>query len=83
LGPSIDPFLTFERWLDHLDACGLDATGASPDHYYLKVWQQGQIITAQVASGGQHQGGIAMFYCGEKAITAGYVLRRAGVSASP
>ena len=82
LGPSIDPFLTFERWLDHLDACGLDASGASPARYYLTVWQQGQMLSAQVTLGGEQQGGISMFYCGEKTINARYVLRRAGGSAN-
>lgn len=76
LGPAVDPFLTFEKWLAHFDNCGLDATGASPDNYYLTVWQQGQMLSAQVALGAEHQGGISMFYCGEKTINARYVIRR-------
>ena len=80
LPPSVDPYLTFENWLDHLDACGLDATGASPDSYYLTVAQQGQILSAQVVLGAAHQGGISLLNSREKSITARFVIRRTDVS---
>jgi hypothetical protein len=76
LAQAVDPFLTFERWLNHLDSCGCDASGGSPDHYYLTVWQQGQMLSAQVAFGGEHQGSVSMFYCGEKTINVRYVVKR-------
>lgn len=80
LPPSVDPYVAFERWLAHFDACGLDATGVSSHNYYLTAWQQGQILTAQVASGGEHQGGISLLHAGETSISARYLVRRADVS---
>ena len=82
LPPFGNPYPIFEKWLAHFDACGLDATGASRSNYHLTVWQQGQMLSAQVAVGAENQGGISLLHAGEKSITARYVIRRS-VSDNP
>jgi hypothetical protein len=77
LPATADLYLTFERWLDHLDAHGFDASGVTGSNsYYLSVWQQGQMLSAAVEIGGESQGGISLLNSGERSISAHYLRRR-------
>ncbi len=77
LPATLDPYVTFERWLDHIDANGFDASGVTGSNsYYLTVWQQGQMLSATVEINGEDQGGISLLNSGERSISARYVRRR-------